>query len=61
MGVPVLLLAAEPTATQEVAEVHETPKSAPESSPVGTGRLDAVQVVPESVSAEGSLALTGWT
>jgi len=52
-----LLLTAEPTATQAVAEVHETPWSDGPVSADGTGRLDAVQVVPERVSAMARLPL----
>jgi len=43
-----------PTATQEVAEVHETPSSNAPVSPDGNGRVDGVQVVPERVSMAGT-------
>jgi len=43
-----------PTATQEVAEVHETPSRNAPVSPDGTGRMAGVHVVPERVSMPGT-------
>jgi imidazoleglycerol phosphate synthase glutamine amidotransferase subunit HisH len=52
-----LVLLSSPTATQSVAEAHETPQRLTCVEPVGSGRVVAVQVEPERVSTTGTVVL----